>query len=162
MTIAIGDNLPSADFIEMGPDGPAKVAGGAIFDGRRVALFAVPGAFTGVCSTQHMPSFMRVADEMRGKGIDEIVCVAVNDPFVLDAWGKQTGGSDAGIRLLGDLTSDFTKAIGMDFSNPERGFIDRSKRYSMLVEDGVVKVLNVEESPGSCEISAGQTLLAAL
>ena len=162
MTIAIGDTLPQADFIEMGPDGPAEVPSREIFEGRRIALFAVPGAFTGVCSTQHMPSFVRVADDLRAKGIDEIVCVAVNDPFVLDAWGKSTGGSDAGIRIVGDLTSTFTKAIGMDFSNPGRGFIDRSKRYSMLVENGVVKALNVEESPGSCEISAGNTLLDAL
>lgn len=162
MTIAIGDTLPEADFLEMGPDGPTDVSSRAIFDARRIALFAVPGAFTGVCSTQHMPSFVRVADEMRAKGIDEIVCIAVNDPFVLDAWGKATGGTDAGIRLVGDFTSTFTKAIGMDFSNPGRGLVDRSKRYSMLVENGVVKALNVEESPGSCEISAGSALLAAL
>jgi cytochrome c peroxidase len=109
-----------------------------------------------------MPSFMRAADGLRDKGVDEILCVAVNDPFVLDAWGKSTGGTEAGIRIVGDLTAEFTKAIGMAFSNPARGFVDRSKRYSMLVDDGVVKALNVEESPGSCEISAGETLLAAM
>lgn len=162
MTISPGDSLPSATFLEMGENGPQEVSSETLFKGRKVVAFAVPGAFTGVCSTQHMPSFVRVADRLREKGVDAIVCIAVNDPFVLKAWGESTGGAGAGIRIVGDLTADFTKAIGMNFSNPARGFIERSKRYAMIVEDGVVKVLNVEESPGACEISAGETLLQAM
>ncbi len=162
MTISKGDRLPDATFLEMGDDGPREVASGEVFAGRKVAAFAVPGAYTGVCSTQHVPSFIRVADDLRAKGVDEIVCVAVNDPFVMKAWREATGADKAGIRMLGDPGSAFTRAVGMDFDRPQAGFLGRSKRYAMLVDDGVVEVLNVEESPGACEVSAGETLLAAL
>ncbi len=162
MAIEIGDRMPAATLIGFGEDGPEKVATDALFGDRKVVLFAVPGAFTGVCSTQHVPSFMRVADAIRARGVDEIVCLAVNDPFVLKAWDDSTGAGGAGIRMLGDPGSEFTRALGMDFSNPDRGLLGRSRRYAMLVDRGVVKVLNVEASPGECEISAGETLLAAL
>lgn len=162
MTLAVGDKLPSATFVEMGPDGPRQVAAADVFAGRRVAFFGLPGAFTGVCSTRHIPSFMRVMPELKAKGVDEVVCIAVNDPFVLAAWGKDTGATAAGIRLLGDPGSDFVKAIGLDFGNPAVGFYGRSKRFAAFAEDGVVKVLNVEASPGECELSGGESLLAAI
>jgi peroxiredoxin len=162
MTLSIGDRLPAATFTEMGADGPGEVAGDALFSGRKVVLFAVPGAFTGTCSARHVPSFVRTADAFRAKGVDEIVCLAVNDPFVLGAWSEATGAGAAGIRMLGDADSAFTRAVGMEFSNPARGLIGRSKRYALVAEDGVVRLLNVEESPGQCEASAGETLLAAI
>jgi glutaredoxin/glutathione-dependent peroxiredoxin len=162
MTIAAGDRLPEATFLEKGEDGIAQVPGGALFAGRRVALFAVPGAYTGVCSTRHVPSFIRVAEALRAKGIDEIVCVAVNDPHVMLAWGEATGARAAGIRMLSDAGSQFTGALGMAYDNPAAGMLARSKRYAMLVEDGVVRILNVEASTGQCEVSAGETLLAAV
>ena len=127
-----------------------------------MALFAVPGAYTGVCSTRHVPSFIRVADALRAKGVDEIVCVAVNDPHVMLAWGDATGARAAGIRMLADAGSEFTGALGMAYDNPAAGMFARSRRYAMLVEDGVVRILNVEASPGQCEASAGEALLAAI
>lgn len=161
MTLSTGDRLPAATFLEMGADGVSEIPSAEVFSGKKVALFALPGAYTGVCSTQHMPSFVRVADRMRAKGVDAIVCVAVNDPFVLQAWGEATGGAAAGIRVLADASGAFTKAVGQSFDLPSKGFFGRSKRYSALVEDGVVKVVNLEAGPG-CEVSAGETLLAQI
>ncbi len=162
MVIAVGDRIPEAILIQLREGEPETVPTEALFSGRRVVLFAVPGAFTGVCSTQHVPSVIRVADAIRARGVDEIFCLAVNDPFVLRAWDASTGASGAGIRMLADPAGELTRALGMDFSNADRGLIGRSKRYAMLVDQGVVKVLNVEAAPGACEISAGETLLAAL
>ncbi len=162
MTLTAGDTLPEARFIELGESGPAPVESGALFGGRKVVLFAVPGAYTGTCTTKHVPSFIRAADGLREKGVDEIVCVSVNDPFVMAAWGKDTGADAAGIRMLGDADGAFTKAIGMEFSRVESGLIGRSKRYAMLVEDGAVRVLNVEESTGQCDISSGEAMLAGM
>jgi cytochrome c peroxidase len=160
--ITTGERLPAATFLEKGEAGIAPVAGDELFGGRRVVLFAVPGAYTGVCSTRHVPSFIRVADALRARGVDEIVCVAVNDPHVMMAWGEATGARAAGIRMLADAGSEYTRALGMAYDNPAAGMFGRSKRYAMLVEDGVVRVLNVEESPGQCTVSAGETLLAAV
>jgi cytochrome c peroxidase len=162
MTIAVGDKLPTATFLEKGEKGIAPVTTDELFDGRTVALFAVPGAYTGVCSTQHVPSFIRVADDLRAKGVDEIVCVAVNDPHVMRAWGEATGALGAGIRMLADPASEFTRAMGLTFDNPGAGMYGRSKRYALLAEDGSVNVLNLEASPGQCETSAGEALLAAV
>jgi glutaredoxin/glutathione-dependent peroxiredoxin len=161
MSIAVGDRLPQAIFLEKGVEGIVPVTGEALFAGRRVVLFGVPGAYTGTCSTRHVPSFIRVADALRAKGIDEIVCVAVNDPYVMAAWGEATGATKAGIRMLSDASAAFTRAMGLSFDNPYRGLISRSKRYTLLAEDGVVEVLNVEKSTGECELSAGETMLAA-
>jgi cytochrome c peroxidase len=160
--ITEGERLPAATFLEKGEAGIAPVAGDELFGGRRVVLFAVPGAYTGVCSTRHVPSLIRVADALRAKGVDEIVCVAVNDPHVMMAWGEATGARAAGIRMLADAGSEFTRALGMAYDNPAAGMFGRSKRYAMLVEDGVARMLNVEASTGQCEVSAGETLLAAL
>ncbi len=162
MTISVGDRLPEATLFRFGPDGPEAVQLSTQLEGRKVALFAVPGAFTPTCSQQHIPGFIQNADAMRAQGVDEIICVSVNDPFVINAWASQTGADRAGIMLLGDPSAEFTKAIGMVFSLAEKGLHDRSLRYSMLVEDGVVKILNKEESPGICTITAGGELLAQL
>jgi peroxiredoxin len=161
MTIALGDRLPEAIFLEKGAEGIAPVTGKSLFAGRRVVLFGVPGAYTGVCSTQHVPSFIRVAEALRAKGVDEIACVAVNDPYVMGACGEATGATKAGIRMLSDAGATFTRAMGLVYDNPDRGLISRSMRYALLAEDGVVQVLNVEESTGTCAVSAGETMLAA-
>ncbi|ETD91307.1 peroxiredoxin [Rhodobacter capsulatus] len=162
MTLTVGEKLPAATLLKIGANGPEAVDLAAVTAGRKVVIFAVPGAYTGVCTTAHVPSFIRTKPQFDAKGVDEILCVSVNDPFVMAAWGEATGATAAGITLLADAEAAFTKAIGMAFSAPPVGLIDRSARYAMLVEDGVVKVLNREESPGVCELSAGEGLLAAL
>ena len=159
MTISTGDKLPEANPVELGAEGPAAVSTADLTAGRKVALFAVPGAFTPTCHAKHVPSFVAAAEELAGKGVDEIVCVSVNDPFVMKAWGEATGASAAGIRMLADPDSAFTKAVGLDFSAPPAGLIDRSQRYSMFIEDGVVKVLNVEDAPGQATCSLGEALV---
>lgn len=162
MTLTVGEKLPAATLLKIGANGPEAVDLAALTAGRKVVIFAVPGAYTGVCTTAHVPSFIRTKPQFDAKGVDEILCVSVNDPFVMAAWGEATGASAAGITLLADAEAAFTKAIGMAFSAPPVGLIDRSARYAMLVDDGVVKVLHREESPGVCELSAGEGLLAAL
>ncbi len=162
MAIKKGDTLPNATFLIMGAEGPTSVELEEKLKGRKVVLFGLPGAFTGTCSTAHVPSFIRTKDAFAEKGVDEIICVAVNDPFVMKAWAADTGADKAGLSMLADAESAFTKAIGMNFSAGPVGFVDRSKRYSMLVEDGVVTMLNEEAGPGQCEISAGETLLDAM
>lgn len=162
MAISQGDRLPEATLVRMGDNGPEQVAVADLTKGRKVVIFAVPGAFTPTCHSAHVPSFIRTKGQFDEKGVDEIICVSVNDPFVMKSWGEATGATDAGLTMLGDPESAFTKALGMDFTAPPAGLIARSKRYAMLVDDGVVTVLNLEESPGTCEISAGETLLDAL
>lgn len=162
MTITTGDTLPNATLLLMGDDGPTSVTMVEKLTDRKVVIFGLPGAYTGTCSTAHVPSFIRTAEAFKAKGVDEIICLSVNDPFVMNAWGDDTGAAAAGITMLGDAESEFTKAIGMNFSAGPVGFVERSKRYSMLVENGVVTILNAEESPGQCEISAGETLLEAM
>ncbi|WP_170447834.1 peroxiredoxin [Ruegeria arenilitoris] len=160
--ISTGDTLPEATLIQMGADGPEEVRVSSKVKGRKVVIFAVPGAFTPTCHSAHVPSFMRTKDQFAAKGVDEIICVSVNDPFVMKAWGEATGATGAGLTMLADPASEFTKAIGMDFDAPPAGLIARSKRYAMLVEDGKVVALNLEESPGACEISAGEGLLEVI
>ncbi|MGH1463838.1 MAG: peroxiredoxin [Cognatishimia sp.] len=162
MTISIGASLPDATLSKMGANGPETVSLASLTKGRKVVLFGLPGAFTGTCSTAHVPSFMRSADALKAKGIDEIICVAVNDPFVMDAWEKNTGAGEAGITMLADSSSELTKTIGMDFSVPAIGFQDRSKRYALMAEDGAVKVLNLDEDAGVCNLSSGDTMLDAV
>jgi cytochrome c peroxidase len=162
MTIEVGQTLPDATFIVLGPDGPEPKSTADLFSGRKVALFAVPGAYTPTCSLNHLPSFVKNADALKAKGIDAIACVSVNDPFVMKAWGESSGAIDAGIHMLADPESAFTKAIGMDFTAPPVGLIGRSKRYSMIVEDGVVKSLDVEENPGEAKVSSGEAMLEKL
>lgn len=162
MTISKGAKLPDATLVKMGEKGPEPVALGDKLKGRKVALFAVPGAFTPTCHSAHVPSFIRTKDDFAAKGVDEIICISVNDPFVMKAWGEATGATEAGITMLSDASSEFTKAIGMDFDAPPAGLVARSKRYAMLVDDGVVTVFHPEESPGTCDVSGGEALLAAI
>jgi glutaredoxin/glutathione-dependent peroxiredoxin len=161
MTIEVGARLPEATLLKMGDNGAEAVSLGAKLKGRKVVIFGLPGASTGPCSTAHVPSFIRTAGKFADKGVDEIICIAVNDPFVMKAWGEATGATAAGITMLGDADAAFSKAIGMTFDVPSLGFFARSKRYSALVEDGVVTRFNPEVGPG-CEISAGEHLLAQL
>lgn len=162
MSISTGDKLPAATLTQMGADGPEQVQLSDKLSGRKVVIFAVPGAFTPTCHSAHVPSFIRVKDDLAGKGVDEVICISVNDPFVMGTWGEATGATAAGIAMLGDAESSFTKAIGMDFTAPPAGLIDRSQRYAMVVDDGTVTVMHVEESPGMCETSAGEAIVAAL
>ena len=162
MTITVGDRLPEAELLRMGADGPEKLALGELLKGRRVVIFGLPGAYTGTCSTAHVPSFIRAMGPLREKGVDEVICVSVNDPFVMRAWGEATGATAAGIAMLADASCEFTSAIGMEFSNPDRGFIRRSRRYALMAEDGVVKVWHAEENAGTCDISGGESMVAAL
>ncbi len=162
MTISVGDKLPGANLLRLGENGPESVDLAAKLAGRKVVIFGLPGAYTGVCTTAHVPSFMRNMDKLAAKGVAEVICISANDPFVLKAWGEATGAAAAGITFLGDAQSEFIKAIGLDFSAPPAGLINRSKRYALLAEDGVVKVLQVEDSPGTCTISGGEALLDAM
>jgi peroxiredoxin len=162
MTIAVGDRLPNAELLRMGESGAERVPLAARLRGRRVVLFGLPGAFTGTCTSAHVPSFIRTKPQFDAKGIDEIICVSVNDPFVMKAWGESTGASKAGLTMLADADGAFTRAIGMDFTNPAVGFFGRSRRYALFAEDGVVKVLHAEENPGVCEASGGEAMLAAI
>lgn len=162
MTISVGETLPDATVLRMGAEGPEEVQMADLAGSGKVVLFGLPGAYTGTCTTAHVPSFIRTKADFETKGVDAVICVSVNDPFVMDAWGESTGATQAGIQMVGDAASAFTKAIGMDFSAPPVGLIDRSKRFALYAEDGVVKVVHIEENPGVCETSAGEALLAAL
>lgn len=160
--ISVGDQLPDATLTRIGDAGPEAVKLSDKVKGRKVAIFAVPGAFTPTCHSAHVPSFVRTKDQFAAKGVDEIICVAGNDPFVMKAWGEATGAAAAGITMLSDADCAFTDAIGMRLDVPNAGLLGRSLRYAMLAEDGVVKILNLEESPGQCETSAGEALLSAM
>ena len=161
MTIQVGDRLPQSTFRVMTPDGPAAKTTDDVFKGRKVVLFAVPGAFTPTCHRNHMPGFVANADAIKAKGVDAIVVTAVNDVFVMDAWTKQSG-CDGKIEYIADGNGDFAKAIGLTVDASGNGLGIRSKRYSMVVEDGTVKSLNVEETPGKAEVSGAENLLKSL
>lgn len=158
MTISEGARLPDADLIRDTGDGFETVRLSEFLAGRKVVLFGLPGAFTGPCSTVHLPSFIRTAQAFRDRGMDEIVCVAVNDPFVLRAWGESSGAHEAGISFLADSGAALTKALGMEFTAPPIGLYDRSNRYAVVLDDGVIALANVDE-PNSCQISTGERLL---
>ena len=162
MSISAGDSIPFTTFLKSVDFKIEQVDGETLFTGRNVVLFALPGAYTATCDSQHVPSFIRVADALRAKGVDEIVCLATNDPWVMEAWGKSTGGVDAGISFLSDPESKFTAAIDMIMDVPAVGFHQRSKRYSMYVKNGVVEIYNPEIERGTCEISGGEALLTQL
>lgn len=162
MTLSTGKKLPDATLMQMGDSGPEPVDLAARLKGRKVAIFAVPGAFTPTCHSSHVPSFIRTKGDFDAKGVDEIICISVNDPFVMKAWGAATGATEAGITMLGDPDGRFTKAIGMAFDAPPAGLMGRSRRYAMLVEDGRVSILQQEESPGVCDVSGGEALLASM
>jgi len=160
MTIKTGDKLPEAVFMEMTANGPEPRKTDDIFAGKTVALFAVPGAFTPTCSAKHLPGFIEKAEALQGKGVDDIVCTSVNDVFVMNAWGEQTG-TGGKVRMLADGNGAFAKACGLEMDASGFGMGDRSKRYSMLVKDGVVEQLNVEDG-GEFKVSSADYLLGQI
>jgi peroxiredoxin len=161
MTIKTGDRLPAATFRVMTADGVQAKTTDDIFKGRKVALFAVPGAYTGTCHKMHMPSIFLNAAALKAKGVDTIAVVSVNDAFVMSAWKRDTDQRDEAI-YLADGNAEFAKAIGLELDASGNGLGIRSKRYSMLVDDGVVKIFNLEANPGKVEVSGGDTLLGQL
>jgi peroxiredoxin len=161
MTIKVGDRIPDATFTVMTSDGPQTRTTEEFFKGRRVVLIGVPGAFTPTCHRNHLPGFVSKADEILGKGIDEIAVTGVNDVFVMDAWAKQSG-AEGKVTFLADGSANFAKAIGLSLDMSQRGLGMRSQRYSMLIDDGVVRKLNIEEAPGKAEVSGADALLKAL
>ncbi|HKA73201.1 MAG TPA: peroxiredoxin [Xanthobacteraceae bacterium] len=161
MPIKVGDRLPEAKFRVMGSDGPAWTTTDDMFKGKKVALFAVPGAYTGTCHKMHMPSIVQNADAIKGKGVDAIAVTSVNDVFVMSAWKRDTDPSNK-VEFLADGNGEFAKAVDLTFDGSGNGLGVRSKRYSMVVDNGVVKALNIEEAPGKVEVSGGDSLLKQL
>lgn len=161
MPIAVGDRLPEATFKVRTPEGLKDLTTKELTAGKKVVLFAVPGAFTPTCHAKHVPSYLGQLQALKAKGVDTVACVAVNDAFVLDAWAKQAG-ADGKILFLADGNATFTKAIGMDFDGSGFGLGTRSKRYSLYAVDGVVKALNVEEAPGVMDASSAERLLTQI
>ncbi|MDQ4062218.1 MAG: peroxiredoxin [Pseudomonadota bacterium] len=159
--IKVGDRLPEATFKVMTPDGPANRTTNEIFGGKKVVLFGVPGAFTPTCHRNHLPGYLENLDTLRSKGIDSIVCVAVNDVFVLDAWAKSSGAQGR-IEFLSDGNAEFTRAIGLSLDASGFGMGTRSQRYAMLVDDGVVKSINVEDAPSKADISSAASMMKVL
>jgi peroxiredoxin len=161
MTIKAGERLPQATFKEMTPDGVKPRTTDDVFKGRRVVLFAVPGAFTPTCHKNHLPGFRDNAEAIKAKGVDAIVVTSVNDPFVMGAWAKATEAQEK-IIFLADPNADFAKAVGLDLDMSQGLGFSRSKRYSMIVEDGVVRTLNVEDTPGKADVSGADHLIKQL
>jgi glutaredoxin/glutathione-dependent peroxiredoxin len=160
MTIAVGEKIPSAKLKTMTAEGPKDISTDDIFNGKKVVLFAVPGAFTPTCSAKHLPGFVEKATEIKGKGVDTIACLAVNDAFVMGAWGKAQNTGDK-VLMLADGAAAFTKQLGLDLDLTGPGMGVRSKRYAMVVDNGTVKALQVE-APGAFEVSSADAILKAL
>lgn len=160
MTISVGDRIPQTTFVKATPDGPEPVDSDAFFKGRTVALFSVPGAFTPTCSARHLPGFVEKADEFKAKGVDEIACTAVNDAFVMGAWSENGSAADK-VTMLADGNGDFAQSVGLTMDGSKFGMGTRGQRYSMLVRDGVVEQLNVEE-PGAFNVSSAEYMLEHL
>lgn len=156
MTISVGDRLPDTALVKATKEGPEKVQSADYFKGKTVALFSVPGAFTPTCSAKHLPGFVEKAGELKAKGVDEIACTAVNDAFVMGAWNESAGSSD--VTMLADGNGEFAEAVGLTMDGSGFGMGKRSQRYSMLVDDGVVKQLNVEQ-PGDFSVSSAEHML---
>jgi glutaredoxin/glutathione-dependent peroxiredoxin len=161
MTINVGEKIPSVTLKQLTPEGVKEFATDEIFRGKRVVLIAVPGAFTPACSQRHLPGYVDKAADIKAKGIDEIACVAVNDAFVMGAWGRDQR-AEGKVRMLADGSGDFARALGLELDLSKGGLGIRSKRYSMLVEDGIVKSLNVEQQPGQVDISSAEAMLRSL
>jgi peroxiredoxin len=159
MTIKVGEKLPTATFTQMRDGKPTPVPCDEIFQGKTVAIFALPGAFTPTCSAKHVPGYVQNHDALKAKGVDTIVCVSVNDAFVMGAWGKDQGAGDK-VMMLADGNGDFTRAVGLEFDASKFGMGKRSQRYSMVVKDGVVKALSVEE-PGAFDVSSAEYMLSS-
>ena len=162
MTISEGQGLPDAKLMLKTADGIADVALADLTKGKSVVIFGLPGAYTGTCSTAHVPSFMRNMGALKAKGVDQVICVSVNDVFVMEAWGQATGATEAGITMASDPDASFTTALGLSF---DAGFVrnlPRSHRYALHAVDGVVKVVNLETNPGVCDISGGEAMVARI
>jgi peroxiredoxin len=160
MTIKVGDSIPSAKLRHMTAEGPKEITTDEIFKGKKVVLFAVPGAFTPTCSAKHLPGFVQNAAAIKAKGVDTVACIAVNDAFVMGAWGKAQN-TDGKVEMLADGNATFTKELGLEMDGSGFGLGTRSKRYAMIVQDGKVTALNVEP-PGAFEISSAEAILKAL
>jgi len=161
MAIKVGDKVPSGNFGIMKGEGPGSISSDELFNGKTVVLFAVPGAFTPTCSKTHLPGFVQNASAIKGKGVDTIVCLAVNDLFVMDAWGKGAG-ADGKVLMLADGNAAYTKALGLELDASGFGMGIRSQRFAMIVKNGVVSKLEVEPSAGQCTISGGPSILSSL
>lgn len=159
MTISKGDTIPDVPLVKATPDGPEKIGSRDYFKGRKVALFAVPGAFTPTCSAKHLPGYVNKAADLKAQGVDEIACTSVNDAFVMDSWCKDAGSAD--ITMLADGNGEFADALGLSADMSGYGMGKRSQRYSMIVDDGVVSELNVEE-PGDFKVSSAEHMLGQL
>ena len=159
MTIKVGEKIPSVQLVKVTKDGSDQIDSESFFRSRKIALFAVPGAFTPTCSAQHLPGFIDNEERLKAKGVDEIVCTAVNDPFVLDAWSK---ANDAGgVTMLSDGNGDFARAVGLTMDGSKFAMGERSQRYSMIVDDGVVAAINIEQ-PGEFKVSSAEHLIATM
>jgi peroxiredoxin len=160
MTIKVGDRVPDSTFMTMTADGPQQLTSSQLFDGKKVALFALPGAFTPTCSARHLPGYKDKAEDFKAKGVDTIACLSVNDAFVMGAWGEDQNVGDK-VVMLADGNGDFTKKVGLEMDGSKFGMGTRSQRYSMLVDNGVVKELNIEQ-PGEFRVSAAEHMLDQL
>ncbi len=158
MTISVGDAMPEGVMVTMGPDGPAPVNSKELFGGKKVVLFGLPGAFTPTCSANHLPSYIENAGALKAKGVDAIACMSVNDPFVMAAWGKDQQVGDS-VMMLADGSADYTKALGLELDLSARGMGMRATRFSLVVDDGKVTAVNIEENPGVMEVSGAETVL---
>jgi glutaredoxin/glutathione-dependent peroxiredoxin len=161
MSISVGEKIPSVTLKQLTPEGVKEVTTDEIFGGKKVVLFAVPGAFTPACSQRHLPGFVERAADIKAKGIDEIACVAVNDAFVMGAWGRDQK-TEGKVRMLADGSGDFVRALGLELDLSKGGLGIRSQRYSMLVDNGVVKSLNIEKQAGQVDISSAEAMLRSL
>jgi len=160
MTISVGDRIPDASFMTMTASGPNRVSTDDVFGGKTVALFSVPGAYTPTCSAKHLPGFVQRAAEIKGKGVDSIACMSVNDVFVMDAWGKDQGVGEE-VMMLADGNGDFAKALGLEMDGSGFGMGTRAQRFSLIAKDGVVTELNVE-APGEFKVSSADHILGQL
>jgi peroxiredoxin len=161
MPIKVGDSIPAAKLRVMTGEGPAWKTTDELFKGKKVVLFGVPGAFTGTCHKSHLPGFIQNADAIKGKGVDVIAVTGVNDHFVMDAW-REASGAAGKVEFLSDGNGEFAKALDMTFDGSANGLGTRSKRYSMVIDNGVIKTLNVEESPGKVDVTSAENILKAL
>ena len=160
MTIKVGDKMPKGQFMRMGASGPEPVTTDALFGGKKVVLFSVPGAFTPTCSAKHLPGFVSNVDQLKAKGVDTIACMAVNDVFVMKAWGESAKATGK-VEMLADGNGEYARAIGLELDASKFGMGQRSKRFSVIVDDGVVKSLNIEP-PGEFGVSSAETALKQL
>jgi glutaredoxin/glutathione-dependent peroxiredoxin len=161
MTIEVGQKIPAMTLRYVSAEGPKEISSQELFGGKKVVLFAVPGAFTPACSQRHLPGYVDKAADLKAKGVDTIACIAVNDPAVMGAWGKSQNVGDK-VLMLADGSADFARAVGLDIDLSRAGLGTRSKRYSMLIEDGTVKALNVEQAPPQVDVSSAEAMLKAL